>query len=85
MDINVEFCRRLLSLTHADVRAAFPTIPNVLTAAGVTRHRRGYFIVEIHVAEIPGLVWEGRADNAFEARHEAWTAFLEKHGKDKAA
>lgn len=75
-DINTIFCRKLLSLVHADARKAFPQIKNVVQACGVTTWRRGQWCAEIDVPGRQRFFWEGRAESATEARANAWRALL---------
>lgn len=75
MLLNVEFCRRLLSLTHQRVKAAFPSI-NLRTDAWVWCAGRDHW--EFHGPET--YYWHGKASNAYEARSKGWSAWLESKG-----
>ena len=85
VDPNTLFCRRLVYLIHEDVREAFPTIPHVFKACSITSTSSGpasrrFFFAQIDVPDREPFYWEGRADNAWHARHEAWVAYLKKAG-----
>lgn len=84
LDINTLFVRGLLRVVHADVRKAFPEIPNVVQAASVTGDRHCMF-VEIDTPNRPRFYWEGKADSFTHARAEAWQAFLRKYAPETEA
>jgi hypothetical protein len=74
-DINILFCRRLLVLTHEDVKKFYPAI-NLKTAAWVWCGTRDYW--EFHGPD--KYIWYGVADNAYDARAKGWGAWLRSKG-----
>jgi hypothetical protein len=81
--IDAQFCRALLNVVHAEVRKAFPQIPNLTKACGVVGGR-GQWFAEIDVPGLPRFTWDGHAFNATQARAEAWQSFMRKHAPDEA-
>ena len=73
VSIDVIFCRRMLSETHALVKIAFPDVK--LKDAWVWHSGR---IWEFHGPD--GFYWHGRADNAYDARVRGWNAWLSHKG-----
>lgn len=72
--------RLLLKKVHADVRKAFPGLPNVIKCVGVTSSRRGQWFVQITaIRGNPPFSFDCRASNATEARYKAWSAYLNKY------
>jgi hypothetical protein len=69
-DINITFCRSLLSQIHADVKLHFPDVN--LRSAWVYKAFRQHW--EFHGPD--GFYWHGGADNAYEARYKGWEAWL---------
>lgn len=67
--MDVIFCRKLLSLTHADVRKAWPQVR--VSDAWVYRLDRQSW--EFHFG---AFYWHGRAANAYDARAKGWAAYL---------
>ena len=78
-DLDTTFTRLLLKQIHAEVRAEFPEIPNLIQAVGVTKFGSGQWIAQICTPNRAVFDWHGRAYNAWEARCKAWSAFLEKY------
>lgn len=70
-DIDVVFCRKLLSMIHKDVRQHFPAI-RLRQDAWTYRYGRDNW--EFHGPD--GFHWHGRAANSYDARHKGWSAFL---------
>jgi hypothetical protein len=79
-DINIIFCRRLLADIHAVLRQHYPHI-KVRKDAWVWHAGRGHW--EFHGPA--DFYWHGRADNAYDARHKGWNAWIEKQEVDLAA
>jgi hypothetical protein len=76
-DINILFCRELLSKAHALVKQKFPNV-NLRKDAWVWSDGRQHW--EFHG---PGeFYWYGSADNAYGARYHGWMAWLESKGID---
>lgn len=75
-DINTAFCRQLLKIVHADVRKAFPAIPNLMAACGITQTMRDQYFAEIDIPGRERFTWDGDAYSATEARAKAWQALL---------
>jgi hypothetical protein len=76
-DINIAFCRRMLSSAHEEVRKHFPDIK--VSDAGVVGPSCGQYLFE--------LMHEGvlfseyvSAGNAYEARFKGWHRFLAHKG-----
>jgi hypothetical protein len=80
-DVNLAITRSLLRSTHAEVKRR-TAVPNVLQACGVTKSGFGWF-AEITVPGYPRFTWDGRAHNAYDARHKAWRAFMARHLDDR--
>jgi hypothetical protein len=78
-DINIIFSRRLLAAAHADVKRHFPEIK--LRDAWVYHFGRDHW--EFHGPS--GFYWDGRADNAYDARYHGWLAWLKSKGIEEAA
>lgn len=78
--IDVTFCRSLLKSVQAEVKRLFPEI-NLRSAVGVTQPLRGFYFVEIVTEGRKTFVYEGRADNAYDAKQKAWHAFLDHNHK----
>lgn len=74
-EINIAFCRRLLELVHKDVKAFRPTI-NLKKDAWVWHFHKDHW--EFHGPD--EFYWHGSCDNAYDARAQGWTAWLEKMG-----
>lgn len=70
-DINIVFCRRILSAVHVDVKGAFPKL-NLRASAWVWSGDGDLW--EFHGPE--AFYWYGRADNAYDARYKGWCSFL---------
>lgn len=70
-DINILFCRSLLSRVHRDVRAYAPGI-KVRKDAWVWCAGRDHW--EFHGPD--GYYWHGNASNAYDARAKGWQAWL---------
>lgn len=74
-DINILFTRHLLAKAHKLVKQHFPKINLVADCWIYHFHRDSW--------EFYGpnkFYWNGRADNAYEARYKGWMAWLEKRG-----
>lgn len=79
MDINNDFCRGVLKEIHAEVRAAFPEIPNVARAASALRQiGRDQWFVQIQTPGRPMFNYDCRAYNAADAKSKAWRAFMDQ-------
>lgn len=74
VDINVVFCRHLLSEATKLVKAFRPNVQ--LKCAWVYHFGRDHW--EFHGPE--AFYWHGSADNAYDARYKGWMAWLEKQG-----
>lgn len=72
MNIDIIFCRKLLSLAHADVRSHLG-IKAPMKAAWVYHLSRDHW--EFHGPD--GFYWHGSAGNAYDARYKGWSALLE--------
>jgi hypothetical protein len=73
-DINIAFCRLLLSQITPEIRAAGKRVYKdawVWTGDG-----RQW---EWHGPET--AIWYGRADNAYDARFKGWSSWLDKQGE----
>lgn len=77
-EINIVFCRELLSMIHADVRKHFPEM-KVRKAAWVYHTGRGRW--EFHGPD--RYYWHGRADNAYDARYKGWRSWLTSKGLEE--
>lgn len=77
MDINVTFCRTLLSRAHELVKKADSSI-NVRKDAWVYHFSRDHW--EFHGPN--KFYWHGSADNAYDARYRGWMSWLEKNHPD---
>jgi hypothetical protein len=71
-DINISFCRALLSQIVPEVRAAGKSPRN---DAWVWHSMR--YSWEFHGPE--KFYWHGRAYNAYEARYKGWRAWLDRN------
>ncbi len=71
-DINVTFCRRLLSQVAVDVAKAGYKINKDASVI----ESSGYWFFE----GPEDFYFECDADNAYDARYKGWTAFLKKKG-----
>ena len=81
MDVNLAFCRRLLSRTFIDVRKVIPKAR--ARDACVARTMNSKWIFELNRPCYGGhFQWIGRADNAYHAKIEGWNAFIEKRKND---
>lgn len=80
MDVNLTFCRRLLSAVLADVESDFPGIDVRDAAVLKLRGFTDYWLFE-YIYQGQRFTWEGKADNAYHARIEGWRAFQRKFGK----
>ena len=69
-DINITFCRNLLTAALADVRKHFPAMRN--KDAWVWDAGRDHW--EFHGPD--EFYWHGRAGNAYDARYKGWMAWL---------
>lgn len=76
-DINLAFCRSLLSSAHGLVKLHFPEI-NLVKDAWVWRFMRDHW--EFHGPD--KFYWNGSAYNAYEARYKGWMAWLRSRGVD---
>lgn len=78
-DINIAFCRGLLKLAVAaltpEQRAHYRR------NSGVTGRRGDYYCFEWMQNGVR-FVWEGKADNAYDARYHGLCSWLAKHGND---
>jgi len=84
-DVNLAFCRRLLSTTFAEVKAFEPkAMARDAGAMRLVTFRNTWFF------QLPAMPfyrsktafsWTGRADNAFHAKAQGWSAWLEKYGR----
>ena len=72
-DINIAFCRSLLTEVHRDVKAFSPNT-RVRKDAWVWNAGRDHW--EFHSPD--NYYWHGKADNAYEARANGWRAWLVK-------
>lgn len=77
MDINVAFCRELLRRLEPEVKAINPTISVWRRPSWVYQYDRSQDW-EFHFGD---FYWYGRADNAFDARWQGWSAWLEERRK----
>lgn len=78
-DINIAFCRVLLARIMDDVRQhATPAERRGVSVLKSGSTTRPWYLVE-GLPE-PMTYWEGEADNAYEARYKAWSAWLRKKG-----
>lgn len=78
--IDTAFTRLPLSKMHADVRAAFPEIPDLMKAASTTRTMRNQFFVQIETPCRPMFECDVEAFDAYDARFKAWGEFMRKYG-----
>lgn len=84
ININVAFCRRILTLAHDRVRETFPGVKVAnRDVIGVTGPTCGQYFVELRVPGFPDFDEYYSADNAFEAKAKAWNAFCDKHEPKK--
>lgn len=74
-DIDVIFCRHLLSLVHKDVKAAFPSIHLKKDAWVWSTGFRDHW--EFHGPN--DFYWHGNAANAYDARAKGWNSYLRKY------
>ena len=70
-DINIVFCRTLLSLVMEDVKKV--TTAADRKAAWVYRSMKDHW--EFHGPD--GFYWHGSADNAYDARAKGWARYVE--------
>lgn len=79
-DINITFCRHMLTMAHDKIRRAFPgtkvTSPDVIGCVGP---HSGQYFVEIRVPGFPAFDHYYSADNRYHAKAEAWGAFFDKY------
>lgn len=77
MDINVVFCRELLRNIGPKVKTIDPTI-NVWAGPAWTYRYDHSDHWEFHFGD---FYWYGSADNAYDARYQGWSAWLEERRK----
>jgi hypothetical protein len=75
MDINIAFCRSMLSEAHNLVKLHFPDMHLRRDAWTYHFHRDHW---EFHGPE--NFYWHGSAGNAFDARYKGWMAWLRSKG-----
>lgn len=78
MDINVSFCRTLLRSVMKDINPV--TTVAERKSAWVYHFGRGHW--EFHGPD--EFYWDGRADNAYDARAKGWLAWWESLEKEGA-
>lgn len=82
-DINIAFCRRLLSEITKDLKKHFPE-KRVVIDAWVWNAGRDHW--EFHgpalTPDAGEFYWHGSASNAYEARYKGWSAWLQAKGID---
>jgi hypothetical protein len=74
MTINIAFCRNMLQAICCEVRRKFPGTKVSEAWVWTDRRRRHW---EFHFQG--KLIWDGRADNAYDARYKGWMAFIDKY------
>jgi len=84
-DVNLAFCRKLLSVTFAEVKAFEPkAMARDAGAMRLVTFRNTWFF------QLPAMPfyrsktafsWTGRADNSYHAKAQGWSAWLEKYGR----
>lgn len=76
-DMNVSFCRLLLSALVEEFRAEFPHIRVTKHAWVINAGFRDHW--EFHAESPAGeYYWHGHADNAYDARYKGWIAWRER-------
>lgn len=74
-NVDIAFCRSLLSMAHESVKLHYPEI-NLVKDAWVYHFIRDHW--EFHGPD--KFYWDGSASNAYEARYKGWTAWLKSKG-----
>lgn len=84
-DVNLAFCRRLLSNTLVEVKEFEPKArAGDMAAIRLSDHWIAQLPLRSWYAEPPQqFLWSGRADNAFHAKAQGWAAWLDKKRREK--
>ena len=78
MNDNITFSRLDLSETRREAKAAGVKVPPLTALRVSSCSANKYFVVESR--EVKGPVWEGTADNAYDAKAKAINHLMEKSG-----
>lgn len=83
-DINIAFCRMMLTQAHKRIRQAFPGVKvasrNVIGCVGP---HSGQYFVEIRIPGFPHFDHYYSATNAYHAKAEAWNKFFETYAPEQ--
>lgn len=78
-DVNVAFCRTYLAMVLADVREHTTADQRKAVWVWCMDRKRGDW--EFHGPD--GYYWDGRADNAYDARAKGWAAWMREQGHEE--
>lgn len=82
MEINVRFCRLMLSALIEEFAAEHKDIRVVRHAWVLKVDKRNHWEFHVSAGPAKGYFWYGHADNAYDARYHGWMAWARTQGDD---